>query len=92
MSAVVHRDERRGHFLMDLPPSPDRHCRGEVVGADLGACLHLTSSGTWLSPDEVRLLIGALDWWVARQHSDTVDSTERVVELNDLFDLLPDAS
>lgn len=81
----VHRDERRGHFVLAL--SPTSHHKREVVACDLGSSLHLTTYGAHLSPDEARTLAGALVWWADRKHEAT-DDLERVVEMNDLLDLI----
>lgn len=61
----VRRDERRGHFVLDLVP--DGAIEREVVAVDLGPVLHVRTSGAHLTPDEARELADALTWWAERK-------------------------
>ena len=85
--AVVHRDETRGHFVLELVDT--RHKR-EVIAVDLGPTLHLTTSGAHLTPDEARALADALTWWADRKHGGAED-LGRVIDVNDLFELIDEA-
>jgi hypothetical protein len=85
----VHQDETRGHFVLEL--DPHGNFAREVVGADLGSTIHITTRSAHLSADEARMLAEVLTWWADRKH-DRPDDHERVVEINDLLDLLEESA
>lgn len=89
---AVHRDEQRGHFVMDLGEVQGTgRCRGEVVGADLGSCLALTTSAAYLAPSDARALAAELVAWADRKHAAEV-IVDREAEVGDLLDLIAEAS
>jgi hypothetical protein len=80
---TVHRDQKRGHFVLDA----DGY---DLTGVDLGGVLHLSGKGrVHLTPDDARALADALTWWADRHHDAPREYDNAVAdELNDLFDLL----
>lgn len=85
-------DEKRGHFFMQLPHRTGHDTgRNEVIGADLGPTLHLTTHGAHLTPDEARDLASALTWWADRPRREPADLKQATDEAHDLLDLLGEA-
>lgn len=84
---TLHTDPKYDHFVLDLPPEPGT-TKGEVVGVDLGTRLHVTATGAYLTPDDARVLAGALTTWADR-HVDEAREPEAIErEVVDLFDLM----
>lgn len=86
--AEVHKDERRGHFVMVLPhrAGHDTGRGSEAVGCDLGSTLHLTTSGVHMTPEEALELAGALTWWANRKR--TSEAITRLEVAGEPYDLL----
>ncbi len=75
MTVILNRDEKRGHFHLNL--SDGR----EVTGADLGPVLHLWTAGAHLTPGAARQLAEVLTWWADRRQAAAAAEPEQL----DLF-------
>jgi hypothetical protein len=85
----VHRDKRRGHFVMDLGEVQGAgRVRGEIVACDLGSCLALTASAAYLTPGAARAMAVELTAWADRKHSAEMNDDGRLAEVADLLDLI----
>lgn len=85
----LHKDERRGHFVLVLPHRAGHdNGRGdsEVVGCELGPTLNLTTSGAHMTPNEALELAGALTWWANRKR--TGGAIARLEVASEPYDLL----
>lgn len=86
----AHLDERRGHFVIDLPDF-DPVIPSRVIGVDLGPVLTLDVSAAHLTPDLAREFAAALTWWADRKHGKPGDEDRRVTEACDLLELLAES-
>lgn len=91
----LHKDERRGHFVLVLPhrAGHDTGRGSEAVGVDLGPSLHLTTSGAHMTPDEALELASALTWWANRKRGGgEITRLEVAGEPYDLLTILDEAA
>ena len=88
----LHLDETRGHFVLDLPEvARELGYKHDLIGADLGAVLHVDIT-SHLGPEDARELARALNWWADRKHPTEAREVIDVLAEPDLLDMLGGAS
>lgn len=81
-SLEICPDEVRGHLVFRQPAvSADRSGKRELIGTDLGPCLHFGGGWLMLNPDQARRVADSLRWWADRHPEDVIELPEGQAEL-----------